>query len=203
MMGLRAKFHLVAQVDLRTVILVRCYQARFPGLSHIRVWANLGDGPPHSIMGFATSLRRQVDVRGLADEVVRRAAEAQCAQSIRPLTQEQRQETQAVRMLAAGDGFTAGFPASIPVAELLSSREAAAPPQAGPAILGGADGPAAPDGSVREAAVGAAAEPRPLSLSEIPSPSGGRGWYRDPLLTEGERFRRRYWDGTSWTEDLD
>jgi hypothetical protein len=139
--NLRQHYHLLGQVDLRTVVIVRYYQATmFGSRSLLSIWANLGEPAPRQIVGIATSFARKVDVRAIAADVMARAKRAQLEQTVVPLSDEQRTLVQAVQWKPSGDAFIATFPMVVslrrlsgmaPAPRVVSPEEPSGPAAAG------------------------------------------------------------------------
>lgn len=178
-LDLRPRYHLLAQIDLRTCTVIRFYQTKMFGTrSLLSIWAFTGESKPRTIMGLDTSFSRKVKMRALAEDLVGRAQRAQLAQTVVPLDAEQREQIRAVRLQPSGDGFIAVFPAIVSLKRLSRlDQTAAAEP-------------------VRQAPAADTAPPAPT----VPA---GRdpGWYADP--DRSVPYRRRWWDGDAWTAATD
>jgi hypothetical protein len=108
--GLRDKFHLAAQIDYLSMALVRYYKTSMWGArSLLDVAALTGEPAPRVLEIVNTSFARKQDIAAIAGDIFARTRAAQMLESLRPLTQLQRQRLSETKFEKSGDGFLASF----------------------------------------------------------------------------------------------
>lgn len=118
--GLRDKYHLVAQIDYMCLGLIRFYPTSVWGTrSTLDLGALTGEPAPRVMEIVNTSLARKQDIAAVAESILARAQLAQANEDLRPLEESQRRGLADVRFNPNGDGFIALLAqSSIPLTRL-------------------------------------------------------------------------------------
>lgn len=105
-MGATVKHHLAAQIDYQSLLMVRYTKGKrsYQGGTGLQLTAYLGEPEPNSTTALWVDMHRDTDTRSVAEDLCRRALQAQLSRTLEPLTPAEREKVAEAQFEPSGHG---------------------------------------------------------------------------------------------------